>query len=58
MKTESIPLQAQELKVEPIKMDQDVVKLLNRILDQNEKVLQQNAIIIETLARPLMVATK
>ena len=41
----------EEMKIEKLPpMDEDVIKIINRILDQNEKILAQNAKLLEALS--------
>jgi hypothetical protein len=45
-----------EMKIEKLpSMDEDMVKIINRILDQNEKIMAQNALLIEALSKPMLV---
>jgi len=47
----------EEMKIEKLPpMDEDVIKIINRILDQNEKILAQNAKLLEALSSPIFVA--
>jgi len=55
MKHDQLSIAAGETKIEKLPMDEDTVKIINRILDQNEKILAQNARLFEILSKPMFV---
>ena len=49
-------IETEEMKIEMLPlMDEDMVKIINRILDQNEKILAQNAKLLDVLSNPIFM---